>query len=142
MFSHEDIWRAIDRLARAHGYSPSGLARKAGLDPTTFNKSKRHSADGKPRWPSTESLSKVLAVTGATMAELLSLMDEQDESAVPAPGAHIAIMKSDETLTTATLIRQDKSGVTYKPDTSPTESLHVAHGDIVWLAHILTGNRS
>lgn len=73
MFSHDEIWLAIDRLAAAHGYSASGLSKKAGLDPTTFNKSKRISADGKPRWPSTESISKILAVTGANMSELLSL---------------------------------------------------------------------
>lgn len=72
MLTHKDIWQAIDRLAEAFGYSPSGLARKAGLDPTTFNKSKRTSADGKPRWPSTESLSKILAVTGASMSDFLS----------------------------------------------------------------------
>ena len=73
MLSHDDIWTALDRLAAAGGYSPSGLAKKAGLDPTSFNKSKRHSPDGKPRWPSTESISKVLAVTGATMSELMEL---------------------------------------------------------------------
>jgi len=60
MFSHQDIWDAIDRLAQYSGSSPSGLARQAGLDPTAFNKSKRRSSSGKPRWPSTESLSKVL----------------------------------------------------------------------------------
>lgn len=73
MFTHTDIWQAIDRLADAFGYSASGLAKKAGLDPTTFNKSKRTSADGKPRWPSTESISKILAVTGATMSEFINL---------------------------------------------------------------------
>ena len=56
MYTHRDIWRAIDRLAQTFGYSPSGLAKQAGLDPTSFNKSKRQSADGKPRWPSTESI--------------------------------------------------------------------------------------
>lgn len=45
--------------------SPSGLAKRAGLDPTAFNKSKRFSADGRPRWPSTESLSKILEATGS-----------------------------------------------------------------------------
>ena len=60
MFSHKHIWGAIDALAARYGHSPSGLARAAGLDPTTFNKSKRTTKQGKPRWPSTESLSKVL----------------------------------------------------------------------------------
>lgn len=74
MFTHEQIWIGIDRLAEAFGYSPSGLAKKAGLDPTSFNKSKRTSPDGKPRWPSTESLSKVLAVTNSTMSDIFALM--------------------------------------------------------------------
>jgi orotate phosphoribosyltransferase len=77
MLSHEDIWNAIDRLAQAFGYSPSGLAKQAGLDPTSFNKSKRTSPDGKPRWPSTESLAKVLAVTGATMSEFIALIESE-----------------------------------------------------------------
>lgn len=79
MISHADIWRGLDRLADAFGYSPSGLAKKAGLDPTSFNKSKRVSPDGKPRWPSTESLSKVLSVTGATMSDFMALLDGEAE---------------------------------------------------------------
>lgn len=71
MFTHSEIWNAIDRLAQDNGYSPSGLAKKAGLDPTTFNKSKRVSADGKPRWPSTESISKILTVTNTKLADFL-----------------------------------------------------------------------
>lgn len=74
MFTHEQIWSAIDRLAKDKGYSPSGLAKKAGLDPTTFNKSKRLSADGKPRWPSTESIAKILTVTGASLSDLEKMM--------------------------------------------------------------------
>jgi phage repressor protein C with HTH and peptisase S24 domain len=72
MFTHADIWRAIDLLAAKAGYSASGLAKKAGLDPTTFNKSKRHSGDGKPRWPSTESIAKILSVTGTTMTAFIA----------------------------------------------------------------------
>jgi phage repressor protein C with HTH and peptisase S24 domain len=76
MLRHSDIWRAIDRLAEKYETSPSGLARRAGLDPTTFNKSKRVTADGKLRWPSTESVSKVLNATGASLSEFLSLVGE------------------------------------------------------------------
>lgn len=64
MLTHQDIWRALDTLAEKFSMSPSAMARQAGLDPTTFNKSKRASADGKARWPSTESLSKVLGALG------------------------------------------------------------------------------
>ena len=71
---HEDIWRAIDTLAAEHGLSPSGLARRAGLDPTSFNISKRRSAEGKSRWPSTESLAKVFLATGAGMEDFTALV--------------------------------------------------------------------
>jgi phage repressor protein C with HTH and peptisase S24 domain len=72
MLKHSDVWRAIDAIALEHGFSPSGLAKQAGLDPTTFNKSKRVSGDGKQRWPSTESIAKVLRATGASLGEFLS----------------------------------------------------------------------
>jgi phage repressor protein C with HTH and peptisase S24 domain len=72
MLRHSDIWNAIDRLALDRGLSASGLAKKAGLDPTTFNKSKRKTSDGKERWPSTESISKVLQATSASLSEFVS----------------------------------------------------------------------
>lgn len=71
---HEDIWRAIDTLAAEHGLSASGLARKAGLDPTSFNQSKRSATDGKLRWPSSESLAKILAATGARLEDFTALV--------------------------------------------------------------------
>jgi phage repressor protein C with HTH and peptisase S24 domain len=76
MLTHSQIWRAIDALATRHGMSPSGLAKLAGLDPTTFNKSKRGTANGKLRWPSTESLSKILSATGASLEDFVALVGE------------------------------------------------------------------
>ncbi|QRM54112.1 helix-turn-helix transcriptional regulator [Sinorhizobium sp. BG8] len=73
MFSHDRIWAAIDALAERHRLTPSGLARRAGLDPTSFNKSKRLGSDGRLRWPSTESIAKVLDATGATIDEFIGL---------------------------------------------------------------------
>lgn len=75
MLSHEQIWTAIDRLAERHGFSASGLARRAGLDATSFNHSKRIGPDGRKRWPSTESIAKVLAATGASLDDFLHLVD-------------------------------------------------------------------
>ena len=71
---HEDIWRALDTLAAEHGMSTSGLARRAGLDPTTFNPSKRRMPDGRERWPSTESLAKVLRATGTELGQFTALV--------------------------------------------------------------------
>ncbi len=72
--NHAQIWRAIDALAVRRGLSASGLARAAGLDPTTFNKSKRQAPDGKPRWPSTESLSRALNATDTSWDEFAALL--------------------------------------------------------------------
>lgn len=71
---HEDIWRALDTLAAENGLSASGLARRAGLDPTTFNPSKRRMPDGRARWPSTESLAKVLDATGVGLDAFTTLV--------------------------------------------------------------------
>jgi len=71
---HDDIWRAIDALAAEHGLSASGLARRAGLDATAFNPSKRIGSDGRARWPSTESVAKVLAATGTAVDAFASLV--------------------------------------------------------------------
>lgn len=71
---HGQIWRAIDALAQRKGMTPSGLARAAGLDPTTFNKSKRQGADGKPRWPSTESVARALAAADTSFDEFAALL--------------------------------------------------------------------
>ena len=73
---HDDIWRALDTLAAENGLSASGLAKRAGLDPTTFNPSKRRMPDGRARWPSTESLAKVLTATGASLDEFTALVSE------------------------------------------------------------------
>lgn len=71
---HEDVWRALDTLAAESGLSVSGLARRAGLDATTFNISKRRMPDGRARWPSTESVAKVLDATGASLEAFAHLV--------------------------------------------------------------------
>lgn len=77
MLTHPHIWRAIDALAARHNMSSSGLAKLAGLDPTTFNKSKRGSAGGKLRWPSTESIAKILAATTTTLDDFVALVNDR-----------------------------------------------------------------
>lgn len=82
MLSHRQIWSAIDALAARHGLSPSGLARAAGLDATAFNPSKRTTPGGKPRWPTTESLSKILDATGESFADFALLASGTRHGAV------------------------------------------------------------
>jgi phage repressor protein C with HTH and peptisase S24 domain len=72
---HQGIWTAIDKLAARLGMTPSALAREAGLDPTSFNPSKRASSESRARWLSTESLAKVLAATGVSFAEFAALAE-------------------------------------------------------------------
>jgi phage repressor protein C with HTH and peptisase S24 domain len=83
-WNHESVWSAIDALAARHGLSPSGLARKAGLDATAFNPSKRHGNDKRPRWPSTESISKVLTATGETLDAFVGLAQRKEK--IPSRG--------------------------------------------------------
>lgn len=82
MLTHAQIWTALDRLAALAGLSPSGLAKKSGLDPTTFNKSKRITRDGRARWPSTESVAKALAATGSTIDAFVQLIEDTGRSAI------------------------------------------------------------
>ena len=90
MLSHQTVWAAIDALAERYSLSASGLARRAGLDSTAFNKSKRLSADGRPRWPSTESIAKIIEATGSSLDEFLELVGrlpaEQARQSVPMLG--------------------------------------------------------
>jgi phage repressor protein C with HTH and peptisase S24 domain len=76
MLTHAQIWTALDRLATRSGLSASGLAKRAGLDPTTFNRSKRITPDGRARWPSTESIAKALAATGTNVETFVELITE------------------------------------------------------------------
>jgi phage repressor protein C with HTH and peptisase S24 domain len=83
--THHQIWTALDRLAERSDLSPSGLAKKSGLDPTTFNKSKRITPDGRARWPSTESIAKALSATGASVESFVSLIGESNGTAQAVP---------------------------------------------------------
>ena len=89
MLTHAQIWSAIDRLAARSKLTASGLAKRAGLDPTTFNKSKRITPEGRPRWPSTKSVAKALAATNTRVEVFTSLITDggkQTISQVPLIG--------------------------------------------------------
>jgi phage repressor protein C with HTH and peptisase S24 domain len=82
MLTHSQIWNALDRLAERSGLTPSGLAKRAGLDPTTFNKSKRITPEGRPRWPSTESVAKSLAATNTKVENFMPLLTESGKAPI------------------------------------------------------------
>lgn len=88
---HEEVWRAIDTLAAENGLSASGLAKRAGLDATTFNPSKRRMPDGRARWPSTESIAKVLDATGASLESFTALVS--GARALTSGGARAAVTR-------------------------------------------------
>ncbi len=85
ILTHDQIWGALDRLAARAGLTPSGLAKRAGLDPTTFNKSKRVTADGRARWPSTESIAKALAAADASIDLFVRLIGNEPNEARSVP---------------------------------------------------------
>src|SRR5271155_5754276 len=94
--THGQIWNALDRLAERNDLSASVLARRAGLDPTTFNKSKRVTSDGRERWPSTESIAKALAATHTTIEAFVQLIGDGAEPAQSVPLIALAQAASDE----------------------------------------------
>ena len=83
--THNQVWTALDRLAARAKLSPSGLAKRSGLDPTTFNKSKRITPDGRARWPSTESVAKALAATGVSVESFVSLISDSSPATQAVP---------------------------------------------------------
>lgn len=78
MLTHKQIWTAIDELASKLNMSASGLARNAGLDPTSFNPSKRFTNEGRERWPSTESIAKILKATGTSITDFMELIETSE----------------------------------------------------------------
>jgi len=85
MLTHAQIWTALDRLAERAGITTSALAKRAGLDPTTFNRSKRITAEGRERWPSTESVAKSLAATNTTIDTFVQLIGDNPRTVQSVP---------------------------------------------------------
>ena len=96
MFTHAEVWQGIDRLAKQHGLTPSGLARRAGLDPTTFNPSKRITKQRKPRWPSTESLAKILNATATPFDAFVALMPDRPCEPAPVSSQRVRCLAIDQ----------------------------------------------
>src|SRR3979409_640746 len=85
MLTHGQVWTALDRLAERAGLSPSGLAKRSGLDPTTFNKSKRITVDGRERWPSTESVAKALQATNVSIDTFVQFIEHRPRALQSVP---------------------------------------------------------
>ena len=85
MLTHTQLWTALDRLAARAGLSASGLAKAAGLDPTSFNKSKRITPEGRERWPSTESVAKALAATNTSIDSFVQLIGDSARTVPSVP---------------------------------------------------------
>lgn len=85
--THAQLWKAIDGLARQQGISVSALARQAGLDATSFNPSKRFGPGQppRPRWPSTESLTRVLTAAGLSLGAFAALARDTTEHPTTVP---------------------------------------------------------
>lgn len=116
---YEQVWDAVDKLARLHGLSPSGLARKAGLDATTFNKSKRIRPDGKKRWPSLDSINKILEACNVSFEQFYHLIDEElhQESLNAIPYITYSLLGSQVNVNNDRLVTENWKQVNF-PDTT------------------------
>ena len=135
---YEQIWNAVDKLAKQNGLSPSGLAKKAGLDSTTFNKSKRVRADGKKRWPSLDSINKVLEVCNLSFEEFYKLTKENTASKEieltnPIPYAKYSSLKKLEKIEKSIIDTSSWKKVSF-PDSA--ENLYAIDIDVVKFAPI------
>ena len=73
--THAQVWQAIEIFAHERGFTCSGLARRSGLNATTFNKSKRFSANGRPRWVSLESIAKIIHFANISATDFFKYVD-------------------------------------------------------------------
>ena len=147
MLTHGQVWGALDRLAERAGLSPSGLARRAGLDPTTFNKSKRITPDGRERWPSTESLAKALAATGSSIDTFVQLIGDhgRDVQSVPLLALSEAVRRGDrvvvETVAGEVLIgelkRRTAKALELAPRDGNGQDRTLASEEVAWIARIV-----
>ncbi len=101
--NHEKIWDAVDNLAKRNNLSPSGLAKKAGLDSTTFNKSKRIRPDGKHRFPSLDSIQKITEACNISFEEFynLSKIKESGESPSNIPYVELSCLEKNTNMINA-----------------------------------------
>jgi len=143
LLTHEQIWSALDRLAARASLSPSGLARRAGLDPTTFNKSKRVTADGRERWPSTESVAKALAAADASIDIFVELMGDgarQDTSPVTAVrrGDRVVVKTGDGEVIIGELKRRTAKLLELASvGAAAPDERTLAASDVEWIARIV-----
>lgn len=91
MLTHESVWDAVDALASRSGWSVSGLAVRARLDPTALNRSKRIGIDGKPRWPSMETIAKLLSAAGMSLSAWCDLVEKKAAGAGARAGTVLCI---------------------------------------------------
>jgi phage repressor protein C with HTH and peptisase S24 domain len=139
MLTHGQVWGALDRLAERAGMSPSGLARRAGLDPTTFNKSKRITPDGRERWPSTESLAKALAATGSSIDNFVQLIGDhgRELQSLPRPGDRIVVKTVAGEVLIGELKRRSARALELASLEGGVSDRALASDDVEWIARIV-----
>jgi len=138
--THEQIWTALDRLAARASLSPSGLARRAGLDPTTFNKSKRVTPDGRERWPSTESVAKALAAADTPIETFVELMGDgarQDTSTAISRGDQLVVRTADGEIVMGELKRRTAKALDVEMLGMASGERTFAVTEIEWIAKIV-----
>ena len=128
MFTQSEIWLAIDRLATRQGWSPSKLAVRAGLDPTALNLSKRKASDGRPRWPSTETISKLLVATSTTLDGFCKLVGEGAARAGVGSRAAILVVDDDPAFAQWADASLRRDGYTVALATGHVEALDMIEG--------------
>jgi phage repressor protein C with HTH and peptisase S24 domain len=82
MITHAQLWSAIDALAAQHQLTPAGLAQRAGLNNSTFNRAKRTGGSRKEHWPSVQTLALILRATDTTLGEFATILRRQPSNSI------------------------------------------------------------
>ena len=94
----------------APGCRRRGSPNESGLDPTTFNKSKRVTADGRERWPSTESIAKALAATNSSIDSFVQLIGDGARTGAVGAAARFRAGRQAAAISTTAAFRPARAG--------------------------------
>lgn len=76
--THNDLYMAIDLMAKDLNTGRSGLCAAAGIDISSLNKS-REIIDGIPHWPTTKTLFAILNTWGCSLYQFAEYIEKAQD---------------------------------------------------------------
>lgn len=93
MVKQETFWESLEKIAEREGIALSTLARQAGLDKTSMLPSKRYNLNGAMKWPSTETIGRVLNSLNISVQEYGAILAGTADAKVSLPAVTLSDLK-------------------------------------------------